>query len=324
MSFTNSLKQVFFITKLNRNRPIKISKRIIDDNINQRYNNNHDFSIYDRRRYKNNIGISIYPSPERIINNRLKPLIIKTGSINSNKKNIKPKSQYYLPIMKQKIDTDPFESFLLEDAINSSKRKNTSFKLKILKREKKNIIESEKERENDKDKDKDKDEKKEEKKDEKKEKIKEPMEPGISYSFDRFGKPILQKSSFNFDVKNIPNVKQKINNDFFSKIHQKTKSHKDQMLMRNKYQHVKNYYKKNMPILEYDAITIETNKAFDFQPEFNHINTDNNEYNIYESKEILARDLIKDKLPNIKVTGYDQLYMNAMTSVRPYDFEKRK
>ena len=47
MSFTNSLKQVFFITKLNRNKPIKISKRIIDDNINQRYNNNHDFSIYE-------------------------------------------------------------------------------------------------------------------------------------------------------------------------------------------------------------------------------------------------------------------------------------
>ncbi len=52
---------------------------------------------------------------------------------------------------------------------------------------------------------------KDEKKDEKKEKIKEPMEPGISYSFDRFGKPILQKSSFNFDVNKIQNVNQKKN-----------------------------------------------------------------------------------------------------------------
>ena len=95
--------------------------------------------------------------------------------------------------------------------------------------------------------------------------------------------------------------------------------------MRNRFQHCKNYNKKYMPILDYDTITNDTNKLFDFQPELSYINTDNNnEYNIYENKEVYARDLVKEKFPNMKVTGFDQLYMNIMTSIRPYNYEKRK
>jgi hypothetical protein len=314
MSLTNSFKKIFFITKLDKNRPIKISKRFLNKNIdiNQKYNNVHDFSIFDKRRYKKNKDISIYPTPERISNNRLKPLIIKTGAINSNKKNLKPKSQYYLPIMK-KIRTDPFETFLIEDAINSSKLKNKSLKIKAIKTDNNSLSNSKNEIEKENGKDKDKDEKKE-----------ETMDPGISYSFDRHGNARLKKSSFYFDINDIYNDKQKKENDFSNKTKVKSKSHKEQMLMRNKYQHVKNYYKKIMPILDYDTITNETYKLFDFQPGINYVNTENNDYDIYENKEVVARDLVKEKLPGMKVTGFDKLYMNAMTSIRPYDFDKRK
>ena len=84
--------------------------------------------------------------------------------------------------------------------------------------------------------------------------------------------------------------------------------------MRNKFQHINNYYKRNMISLDTDINQNENNKLIDFQPEYSYLN---NEINNYDNKKVFARDIIKGKYPNIKVTGYDQLYMNLMTHVRP-------
>jgi hypothetical protein len=89
--------------------------------------------------------------------------------------------------------------------------------------------------------------------------------------------------------------------------------------MRNKFQHTKNYNKKIMP-LSNDNIQSEYNKYIDFKNEAikKKLNTENNEMKSYDSKEIYAKNIINEKMPNYKVTGFDQLYMNLLTSVRPY------
>ena len=141
----------------------------------------------------------------------------------------------------------------------------------------------------------------------------------IGYSFDRYGKPRLKKSRFNLDINKDNVEKNKIEN-ILIKINNKRKNHKEQILMRNKFQHTKNYTKKIIPNLN-NNIRNEYNKYIDFKNEAinrnSRFNTENQEMKSYDTKGIFARDFIKEKMPNFKVTGFDQLYMNLLTSVRP-------
>lgn len=309
MSFPNSLKQLFFITNLDKNKNQEISKDIISlsNNRYKSFNNEKIFSIYDKRHYKLNNDLNIYPSPERIINNSLKPIKIKTGLINSNQRNIKQKSQFYLPIMKKSKKRDSFKSFLLEESINISKLKDSIFrhkKLKSLENKNKTV-----------DNNNINDEIKKKRKKEKNE-----VCPLISCSLDKNGKPKLNRAFLNFDIYNKIANKNKVD-DFLGKISIRRRNHKEQILMRNKFQHINNSNKRSTPILE-DNLTHETYQLVEFQPESNYNYTENNEINSYENRKIYARDLIKEKFPNIKVTGYEQLYMNKMTSVKPNDLNQ--
>ena len=313
MSYTNSLKKLFFLTNLNNNNmPIELSKKNISlsknnyNKINNSYNqDNRLFNIYDKRYYKLNNDLNIYPSPESIQNNKLKPIIFKTGLINSNSKNIKQNSQFYFPIMKKTENIDDFSN------ISKSKNLNLSYKIKKIKTEgnlNKNEIDKNNKDNNNKDL---KDNK--HKNNNNKNKKESEISPFISYSLDKFGKIKLKRSGFNLDIYK-KNVEQKNGRRI---------QHKEQILMRNKYQHINNYNKKNIVLLDNDdTIQSETNKLIDFQPEISRLNTENNEINSYDKKKIYARDIVKEKLPSIKVTGYDQLYMNLMTHIRPKEYKK--
>ncbi len=325
MSYTNSLKKLFFLTNLNNNNmPIELSKKNISlsknnyKKINNSYNkDNKLFNIYDKRYYKLNNDLNIYPSPEAIQNNKLKPIIFKTGLINSNSKNIKKNSQFYFPIMKKTENIDEqFQSFPFDDfsGVSKTKNLNLSYKIKKIKTEG-NLNKSE----IDNNKDNNKDNNNKDLKDNKhknnnnKNKKESEISPFISYSLDKFGKIKLKRSGFNLDIYK-KNVEQKNGRRI---------QHKEQILMRNKYQHINNYNKKNFVLLDNDdTIQNETNRLVDFQPEISRLNTENNEINNYDKKKIFARDIIKEKLPSIKVTGYDQLYMNLMTHIRPKEYKK--
>ena len=91
------------------------------------------------------------------------------------------------------------------------------------------------------------------------------------------------------------------------------------MLLRNKYQYVKNYNRKPLPFLNYDTNTMESYKLLDFNPELlnNEKNTDTDDINTYLYKDVYAKDLLNEKLPFYKVSGYDQIYMNSLAEVRP-------
>ena len=139
----------------------------------------------------------------------------------------------------------------------------------------------------------------------------------IRYSFDRFGKPKIKRNMFNLDAYN-NNVEQNKIVNILTKMNSKRKNHKEQILMRNKFQHTKKYNKRIMPLSK-DDIQSEYNKYVDFNNEAirNKLNTENKEMKSYDSKEIYAKNIISEKMPNYKVTGFDQLYMNLLTSIRP-------
>ena len=316
MSLTKSLKKIFFLTNLNKNQPEEISKINISlsknkyKRTNKSYNNSKIFSIYDKRYYKLNNDLNIYPSPERIKKNNLNPIIFKTGIINQNNSTINYtnlNSKFYVPIMKKTRLTDPYKSLLLEDISNIPRSKNLSFKHKKIK------IEEKTNEDNNKDKN-DENKKSKNNKNDKNDKKTE-MSTIISYSLDKYGKPKLKRSCFNLDIyKN--NVDTKIIEDLWRKNNEKRRNHKEQILMRNKYQHINNYNKR-LFLQSNDSDNIfqnETKTLVDFQPEMNQITENNSNY---INKEIYAKDLVKEKLPNFKVTGFEQLYMNTLTSVRP-------
>ena len=321
MSLTNSLKKVFFLTNMNKNQPKEISKINIslsknkNKRINKSYNNSKIFSIYDKRHYKLNNDLNIYPSPERIKKNNFDPIIFKTGILNQNNSMINNKKingQFYVPIMKKAKRMDPFQSLLLEDISNTSKSRDLNFKLKNIKTEEKT------------NKDNNKNISDENKKNKKNggggknngKNKKNEMSTIISYSLDKYGKPKLKRSCFNLDVYK-DNVETKIIEDFWRKNNGKRRNHKEQIIMRNKFQHVNNYNKRLfLKSDDSDNIFSNETKTFivDFQPETNQL-TENN--SIYINKDVYAKDLVKEKLPNFKVTGFEQLYMNSLTSVRP-------
>ena len=309
MSLTNSLKKIFFLTNSDRNRPIEISEISIsfskNKNKNRRikynYKNSNIFSIYDKRHYKLNKDINIFPSPERLKKREYNPVCIKTGQIDQskNRKN-SYNPQFYLPIMKKPELNDPFQSMLLEDISNISHNNKSKADLSLINNKIENLI---KKRMN-KNKNKDKEDKNE-------------MNMVIKYSFDNYGKPKLKRPCFNLEGYN-NNVKQNKIVNIISKINNKRYNHKEQILMRNKHQHTKNYNRKMMPLLN-DDIPSEYNKYANFRNEVNanRFNTESQEKKSYISKEIKARDLIKEKMPNYKATGFDQLYINLLSSVRP-------
>ena len=312
MSLTNSLKKIFFLQNSNKNGEISKINISLSKNrykrTNTSYNNSQIFSIYDKRHYKLNNDLNIYPSPERIKKNNLNPVIFKTGIINQNNSTIiskKINSQFYVPIMKKGKIIDPFKSLLLEDT-NISKRKDLSFKHKKIKTEEKINQDNNNSNLNDDKKKNDNDKNIKNKKNE--------MSTIISYSLDKYGKPKLKRFYFNLDAYK-KNVETKIIEDLWRKNNEKRKNHKEQILMRNKFQHINNHNKR-LFLQSNDSDIIyqnETNTLVDFQPEMNQIVESNSNF---LNKEVYAKDLIKEKLPNFKVTGFEQLYMNTLTSVR--------
>ena len=307
MSLTNSLKKIFFLTNSNKNQSIEISKINIclskhkNRRINKNNRSNNIFSIYDKRHYKLNKDINIFPSPERLKSHKYSPVCIKTGQISQNinrKKMHNP--EFYLPIMKKTEVNDPFESMLVEDFLdishNYKPKKDLSFQ--------KNRIGNPNNKNINKDKAKDSEDENE-------------MSMVIRYSFDRFGKPKIKRNMFNLDAYN-NNVEQNKIVNILTKMNSKRKNHKEQILMRNKFQHTKKYNKRIMPLSK-DDIQSEYNKYVDFNNEAirNKLNTENKEMKSYDSKEIYAKNIISEKMPNYKVTGFDQLYMNLLTSIRP-------
>ena len=279
MSFTNSLKKIFFLTNLDKNQPQEISKINISLSKNKNGNkNNKEFNVYDKRYYQLNNDLNIYPSPESIKKNKLKPISFKTGAINGNKKNIKQNSQFYLPIMKKSRKIDPIQYFLLEDTLNISKtKKDLSVKYKKMKTQE-NLNKNE-----DANNKNDKNEKEIENKNE--------ISTVVSYSFDKNGRTRLKRSCFNLDIYKNNMKKQKIDN-FLIKINGKRRTYKEQIMMRNKFQHINNYYKRIMPIS--NNIQNDSNKLVDFNPE-------NKEMKSYDAKYIYSSDLIKKNYQILKL-----------------------
>ena len=289
MSLTNSLKKIFFLQNSNKNGEIsKINISLSKDRYkrtNKSYNNSKIFSIYDKRHYKLNNDLNIYPSPERIKKNNLNPVIFKTGIINQNNSTIinkKINSQFYVPIMKKEKIIHPFKT---EEKINQDNNNS-------------NIKDDKKKNDNDKNIKNKKNE----------------MSTIINYSLDKYGKPKLKRFYFNLDAYK-KNVDTKIMEELWRKNNEKRKNHKEQILMRNKFQHINNHNKR-LFLQSNDSDIIyqnDTNTLVDFQPEMNQIVESNSNF---LNKEVYAKDLVKEKLPNFKVTGFEQLYMNTLTSVR--------
>lgn len=307
MSSTNSLKKVFFLTNSEQNQPkklpkisISLSKKKSKKRINKSYKNSKVYSIYDKRHYKLNKDIKIFPSPECVIKHKYNPISIKTGQINQ-KKTIQ-NQKFYLPIMKKSELKDPFQSMLLEDIsykFHNKKilnLKNNIMKLNTLKIEK-SINKNNSEDENEK-------------------------STMLGYSFDRYGRPILKRSLFNADMHKDNVEKNQIEN-ILSKINSKRRSLKEQILMRNKFQHTKNYNNQKIIPLSHNNMKNEY-KYIDFKKEAinknSRFNTENKKNKNYDLKEVYARDLIKEKITNLKVNGNDKLYMNLIVSIKPKKF----
>jgi hypothetical protein len=114
-------------------------------------------------------------------------------------------------------------------------------------------------------------------------------------------------------------LKQKKYDNYLDQVFQRRKNHRDQMLMRNKHQYVKNYNRRPLPFLNSDSNTMVSYKLLDFNPELynNEKTTDTDDINTYLYKDVYAKDLLNEKLPFYKASGYDQLYMNLLAQVRP-------
>jgi hypothetical protein len=251
--------------------------------------------------------------------NRLKPVIFKSGLMKPNLKYMRPDSKYYLPIMQKTKNFKDSYSFLLESTPNLSKSRDYTLKYRSIKT--KDSFSNKSNNESIKESDEDKHDKKRKGDNEIKEDEKSPINLNksvVSYSFDRFGKSKLRKNFINLNSYKY-RLKQKKYDNYLDQVFKRRKSHRDQMLLRNKYQYVKNYNRKPFPFLNYDTNTMESYKLLDFNPELlnNEKNTDTDDINTYLYKDVYAKDLLNEKLPFYKVSGYDQIYMNSLAEVRP-------
>lgn len=311
MSDSNNLEKLFFITNLEREKQLESVKKslkvlalnkINNDQIIKSNNNGKGFSLYDKGYYKLNNNLNIYPSPEKKIRHKLKPVTFKTGLTKLNLKK-KDNPEYYLPIMQKTKNIENSYSFLLENS-NPSKSKDFSMKYQSIKLDdstnKNESLDSKKEKKND--------IKKIDKKNEIDKNEKNLVNSVVSYSFDKFGNSKLTNSFFNIDNYKKKHPEKKYE-DILDQIDKKRKKFKEQILMRNKHQYVRNYNVRPLPLLNYDTLQYETNKLIDFQPTYNYLDIDD--------RELYAKDIISAKFPCLKLNGYDQLYMNLMTHVRP-------
>ena len=337
ISLQNDIRKIFFLTNLNKNKSEEESSNknyslnissILNNNDNKivkSFNNGKGFSLYDKGYYKLNNNLNIYPSLEDSNNNRLKPFIFKTGSLKPDIKRTRPDSKYYLPIMEKTKNFKDSYSFLLENTPNLSKSRDYTLKYRSIKTKDSFSNKSNNESINDsndnKGDKKNKSEKKNKKDDKKKEDEKSPNnldKSVVSYSFDRFGQSKLRKNFINLNSYKY-RLKQKKYDNYLDQVYRKRKNHRDQMLLRNKYQYVKYYKRRPLPYLNSDINKMESYKFLDFNPELlnNEKTTDTDDINTYLYKDIHAKDLLSEKLPFYKVSGYDQLYMNLLADVRP-------
>lgn len=331
MSLQSSVGNILFITNFLRNRSDEESSNknyslnissILKDNENKivkSFNNGKGFSIYDKEYYKLNNNFNIYPSLEGSNKNRLKPIKFKTGLLKPNLKQARPDSKYYLPIMQKTKNFKDSYSFLLENTPNLSKSRDYTLKYKSIKNKDSFSNKSNNESINETDEDKDDKKKKGDYEIKEDEKSPNNLDKSIvSYSYDRFGKSKLRKNFINLNSYKYRLKQQKFDN-YLDQVFKRRKNHRDQMLMRNKYQYVKNYNRRPIPFLNSDTNTMESYKLLDFNPELlnNEKTTDTDDINTYLYKDVYAKDLLSEKLPFYKVSGYDQLYMNLLTEVRP-------
>jgi len=331
MSLQSSVGNILFITNFLRNRSDEESSNknyslnissILKDNENKivkSFNNGKGFSIYDKEYYKLNNNFNIYPSLEGSNKNRLKPIKFKTGLLKPNLKHARPDSKYYLPIMQKTKNFKDSYSFLLENTTNLSKSRDYTLKYKSIKT--KDSFSNKSNNESINETDEDKGDKKKKGDNEIKEDEKSPNNLDksiVSYSYDRFGKSKLRKNFINLNSYKYRLKQQKFDN-YLDQVFKRRKNHRDQMLMRNKYQYVKNYNRRPIPFLNSDTNTMESYKLLDFNPELlnNEKTTDTDDINTYLYRDVNAKDLLSEKLPFYKVSGYDQLYMNLLAEVRP-------
>ena len=84
-------------------------------------------------------------------------------------------------------------------------------------------------------------------------------------------------------------------------INEKKKIFKEQLLLRGKYQHIPRYKDKILP------------KRYKF--DYNNFNSVNNSVNSNDNDNInaiiKATDILREKFPKFKISGYAQLFMNA-------------
>lgn len=332
MSLQNDIRKIFFITNLNKNKSeeessnkinsLSISSILNNNNETKKvksFNNGKGFSLYDKGYYKLNNNLNIYPSLESSTINRLKPVIFKTGLLKPNLKHSRPDSKYYLPIMQRTKNFKDSYSFLLENTPNLSKSRDYTLKYKSIKTKDSFSNKSNNESINDTDEDKHDKKKKGEKEIKEDEKSPSSLDKSVvSYSFDRFGQSKLRKNFINLNSYKY-RLKQKKYDNYLDQVFRRRKNHRDQMLLRNKYQYVKNYNRRPIPYLNLDSNTMESYKLLDFNPELlnNEKTTDTDDINTYLYKDVYAKDILNEKLPFYKVSGYDQLYMNLLAEVRP-------
>jgi len=331
MSLQSSVGNILFITNFLRNRSDEESSNknyslnissILKDNENKivkSFNNGKGFSIYDKEYYKLNNNFNIYPSLEGSNKNRLKPIKFKTGLLKPNLKQARPDSKYYLPIMQKTKNFKDSYSFLLENTPNLSKSRDYTLKYKSIKT--KDSFSNKSNNESINETDEDKGDKKKKGDNEIKEDEKSPNNLDksiVSYSYDRFGKSKLRKNFINLNSYKYRLKQQKFDN-YLDQVFKRRKNHRDQMIMRNKYQYVKNYNRRPIPFLNSDTNTMESYKLLDFNPELlnKEKTTDTDDINNYLYRDVNAKDLLSEKLPFYKVSGYDQLYMNLLAEVRP-------
>ena len=331
LSLQSDIRKIFFLTNLNKNKSedessnknysLNISSILkdTDNQIVKSFNNGKGFSLYDKGYYKLNNNLNIYPTMEGSNKNRLKPIIFKTGLLKPNLKNARPNSKYYLPIMQKTKNFQDSYSFLLENTPNLSKSREYTLKYKSIRT--KDSFSNKSNNESINETDENKHDKKRKGDNEIKEDEKSPSNLNksvVSYSFDRFGKSKLRKNFINLNSYKY-RLKQKKYDNYLDQVFKRRKNHRDQMIMRNKYQYVKNYNRINLPFLDSDSNKMVSYKLLDFNPELlNHEKTtDTDDMNTYLYKDVYAKDLLNEKLPFYKASGYDQLYMNLLAQVRP-------
>lgn len=290
------------------NKLMNINKKdiILKNSQKNYYGNSPIPTIYDKEYYKLNNEFSLYPSPEKKLKNQLNPIVFKSGILKSNPEKLCSKPQYYVPVMEKNKDQP------LNNTINNpfyfmnTRYRNNSLNLY---RKIKNHISIDKKAQD------------LQRTENNKNEIKNIRGKMSIYNcpFNITGKSIYnginpnENNNKNFNTSEYLkyNIWKRRNHypDFFQEqINRKRNEYKDQILLRNKYQHNKNYdiekYYSNI-ILESKFIKRDTKNAITECKNEDFI--ENN--NIPRPKN--AGEIIADKCPNSKVSGYDKLYLNS-------------